>query len=98
MLSRVMMTSDCPANLPALFTETRWPVTSYPEGMAISPSTDNGESSVAWNVCPDWFFSESIVSTKRIAKVVPDEIVTFCGGGGGSGCTGAAGVAEGEGA
>src|SRR6266852_2216614 len=63
--------------------------------MTVSPSTANGESRVAWKVWPCWLVSESIVSTKRTASVVPEGIVTFCGGGGGGGVTGAAGAAGG---
>src|SRR5947208_13697687 len=48
----------------------------------MSPSTASGESSVAWKVWPGWLRSESIVSTSRTAMVVPEGIVTFCGGGG----------------
>src|SRR5207253_10836546 len=48
----------------------------------MSPSTASGESSVAWKVWPGWLRSESIVSTSRTATVVPEGIVTFCGGGG----------------
>src|SRR5947208_13623111 len=61
----------------------------------MSPSTASGESSVAWKVWPGWLRSESIVSTSRTARVVPEGIVTFCGGGGGGGVEGAA---EGAGA
>src|SRR5438132_13374343 len=48
----------------------------------MSPSTASGESSVAWKVWPGWLRSESIVSTSRTGMVVPEGIVTFCGGGG----------------
>src|SRR6267143_3344319 len=62
--------------------------------MATSPSTDRGEFRVALNVSPGWFLSESIVSTRRTANVVPAGMVTFCGGGGGAGGGGAAGGIE----
>src|SRR5262249_19537683 len=45
---------------------------------------------VAWKVWPGCAVSLSIVSIRRTASVVPDGIVTFCGGGG---ATGAAGIA-----
>ena len=40
---------------------------------------------MAWKVWPCWLVSESMVSTRRTARVVPEGIVTFCGGGGGGG-------------
>src|SRR5437588_11469559 len=48
----------------------------------MSPSTASGESSVAWKVWPGWLRSEPTVSTSRTAMVLPEGIVTFCGGGG----------------
>src|SRR5215831_10458304 len=93
MRSSCSTSSDCPANLPALCTLTMWPSTSAPLGITTSPSTASGESSVAWKVCPCWLFSESTVSTRRTASVVPVGMVTFAGGGGGGGACGAAGAA-----
>src|SRR5229473_389927 len=69
--------------------------------MATSPSTARGESKVAWKVWLGWAVSESIVSTSRTARAVPDGIVTFCGAGGvegtamgaGAGVTAATGAA-----
>src|SRR5215472_10478789 len=96
MRSSCSTSSDCPANLPALCTLTMWPSTSAPLGITTSPSTASGESSVAWKVCPCWLFSESTVSTRRTANVVPVGMVTFAGGGGGGGGCGAAGTAAGS--
>src|SRR5947209_18940243 len=89
MRSNCRTRSDWPANFPADFTSTMCPSTSYPAGTAVSPSQANGESSVAWNVCPAWLVSESMASTSRTAKVAPEGSVTFCGGGGGAGVEGA---------
>src|SRR3989442_6859854 len=60
--------------------------------MATSPSTARGESKVAWKVWLGWAVSESIVSTSRTARAVPDGIVTFCGAGGGEGTAMGAGA------
>src|SRR6185312_10728356 len=57
--------------------------------MTTSPSTASGVSSVAWKVWPCWLVSESMVSTSLTARVVPEGIVTFFGGGGGGGVEGA---------
>src|SRR5271157_4086006 len=90
--SNCSTSSDLPANLPALFTSTICPCTSYPEGSATSPSLERGESKVARKVCPGWDVSESIASTSRIAIAVPEGIVTFFGAGGGGGVGGADGA------
>src|SRR5580692_6444630 len=60
--------------------------------MAVAPSTASAELSVAWKVCPCVAVSESTGSTSLTAKVVPEGMVTFCGGGGGGGGGGGAGA------
>ncbi len=60
----------------------------------MAPSTASAEFSVAWKVCPWVAVSESIGSTNLTAKVVPEGMVTFCGGGGGGGGGGAGALAQ----
>ena len=92
MRSSCRASKDLPANLPALFTSIPWPCTSCPAGITTSPSADTGASRVALKVCPACAVSESSSSTRRMASVVPDGMVTLFGAGGGAGAAAGTGV------